>query len=178
MVTDSLGCAFSTQNFEITSPDSLMLGFDTSNEIEMQSDGWAVVFVTGGTSPYTYQWDTVASSSTAFAANLAAGTYTVTVTDDEGCTTIDSVLVDRTTSVISTNANGIRIYPNPAREYVIVEGGPYDAALYLYSAEGRLQHVYVRQIQPDLMILSVQGLPPGIYVLRVNGDVWKIVVQH
>ena len=52
-----------------------------------QADGEATVTAIDGTPPYTYLWDTNASSqTTSTATNLAAGTYNVTVTDDNNCT--------------------------------------------------------------------------------------------
>src|SRR5688500_4772235 len=56
------------------------------------TDGSIDLTVTGGTTPYTYVW----TGTGVIAANqdqtgLAAGTYNVTVTDAEGCTTVESV---------------------------------------------------------------------------------------
>ncbi|MFY7665057.1 reprolysin-like metallopeptidase, partial [Flavobacterium sp.] len=53
------------------------------------STGSATVNVTGGTAPYTYLWSP-SGGTAATATNLAAGTYTVTATDANGCT-IDRV---------------------------------------------------------------------------------------
>jgi hypothetical protein len=50
------------------------------------SDGSATVNVSGGTSPYTFQWDLAAGSQTTqTASNLIAGNYEVLVTDANGC---------------------------------------------------------------------------------------------
>ncbi|MCB0540903.1 MAG: SprB repeat-containing protein, partial [Bacteroidetes bacterium] len=60
--------------------------------------GTAAISITGGTSPYTYDWSHLAPTSptnnlsdTAY--NLTAGTYTILVTDDNGCTFYDSVII-------------------------------------------------------------------------------------
>ncbi|MBN2862575.1 MAG: SprB repeat-containing protein, partial [Bacteroidales bacterium] len=50
------------------------------------STGSATVTATGGLPPYSYLWDDPSAQTTATATGLAAGTYTVTVTDDNGCT--------------------------------------------------------------------------------------------
>lgn len=52
-------------------------------------DGEASVSVTGGTGPYTYAWSD--GQTTAMATGLGAGTYSVTVTDANGCSTTCSI---------------------------------------------------------------------------------------
>jgi hypothetical protein len=47
------------------------------------ADGQAVVSATGGAFPYTFAWSD--GQTTTFASGLAAGTYSVTVTDANGC---------------------------------------------------------------------------------------------
>ncbi len=55
------------------------------------NDGQVEVTPTGGTAPYTYIWND--GQTTAIASNLIAGTYTVTVTDINGCTVEDQIVV-------------------------------------------------------------------------------------
>jgi hypothetical protein len=64
--------------------------------------------VSGGVEPYTYQWfDGVTfAATTQDISDLAAGTYTVTITDDNGCETTKSVVVNEPaalTAVASPN---------------------------------------------------------------------------
>jgi len=56
------------------------------------SNGSASVSVTGGTPGYTYLWSPSGGSGAA-ASNLAAGTYTVTVTDSHGCSVTSTATV-------------------------------------------------------------------------------------
>ena len=63
------------------------------------SDGTATVAATGGIAPYTYVWDDALSQTTTTAINLAAATYTVTVTDVNGCTAICAATVNEPTPV-------------------------------------------------------------------------------
>jgi gliding motility-associated-like protein len=49
--------------------------------------GSASVNASGGTAPYTYSWNTMPVQENAEATGLAGGNYTVTVTDDHGCST-------------------------------------------------------------------------------------------
>ncbi len=85
-VTDDNGCESSTM-VEITQP--LLLVAETAS-ISMvschgSSDGSATVYATGGLTPYTYLWNDSDNQTTATASNLEAGTYTVSVTDANGC---------------------------------------------------------------------------------------------
>lgn len=72
------------------------------------SDGSATVQVTGGTAPYAYSWNTFPVQNTATASNLAAGNYTVTVTDNSGCSASAPVLITQPAS----GACGDVYFPN------------------------------------------------------------------
>ncbi|OXB00905.1 hypothetical protein B0A72_19260 [Flavobacterium pectinovorum] len=91
-VTDANLCQ-TTAVVTITEPNILAA---TTSQVNVscngQSDGSATVNVSGGTSSYTYSW--APSGGTAdIASGLAAGTYTVTVTDANGCTLTETVTI-------------------------------------------------------------------------------------
>ncbi len=68
-------------------------------------DAQADVTANGGTAGYTYQWDFYAGTQVSALANgLAAGTYSVTVTDINNCEAVDTVTVVEPTEVTSTVA--------------------------------------------------------------------------
>lgn len=62
-----------------------------------QSDGTATVNAFGGTLPYSYLWNN--GQSAPVATGLTAGTYTVTVTDGNGCSSVCTVVVVQPSSV-------------------------------------------------------------------------------
>ena len=82
-VTDAAGTAAET-SYTINEPKPLQLTIlpeapaSTNN-----ADGKAAVRAEGGTGKFTYQWDN--GETTRTAVQLAAGTRTVTVTDENGC---------------------------------------------------------------------------------------------
>jgi gliding motility-associated-like protein len=58
--------------------------------------------VTGGTGPYTYSWNTTPVQTTQDLSNLGAGSYTATITDDNGCSTTASVTITEPTQLNAT----------------------------------------------------------------------------
>jgi gliding motility-associated-like protein len=92
-VTDQNGCTTS-QSWPVTQPTQLV---DTSSFVSAtcsQANGSATVTPSGGTTPYTYQWNDPALQITPSATSLLAGTYSVMVTDAHGCTTTQSYVVN------------------------------------------------------------------------------------
>ncbi|MFH1320533.1 MAG: gliding motility-associated C-terminal domain-containing protein, partial [Bacteroidota bacterium] len=133
-VTDANGCADSS-GITLTEPASLNLVTSfTTLGCNGVSEGTASVISSGGTPPHTYLWDDPVSQTTATATGLLAGTYTITVTDVNGCTTITPVSVSQpgvlslTTTVIDVSCNGA----GDGIATVLVSGGilPYT---YLWS---------------------------------------------
>ena len=62
------------------------------------ADGSATVTVVGGTAPYTYAWNDDQRQTTARANSLTAGTYSVTVTDHNGCTLTQEITIEPTSA--------------------------------------------------------------------------------
>ena len=62
-----------------------------------QSNGVAAIIINSGSAPYSYLWSTGATTDTVF--NLTAATYTVTVTDGNGCTKSDAVTINTAPAV-------------------------------------------------------------------------------
>jgi hypothetical protein len=74
------------------------------------AEGTASVIATGGTAPYTYLWSN--GQTTASITGLTAGTYTVTVTDLNGCTAICMVTVQEPGCNLSATATGTDVSCN------------------------------------------------------------------
>ena len=90
-VTDNQGCS-ATGSVTITAPVQLAANASvTSNATGCASTGSATSAPSGGTSPYTYSW--TSGSTIANATGLSAGNYTVTVTDNQGCSTTGSITI-------------------------------------------------------------------------------------
>ncbi len=110
VVTDSANCQ-STGMVTIVEPDAIAITATTVNET-VSNDGSINLTVTGGTSPYTYLWND--GSITEDISNLASGIYTVTITDDNGCTHTESISVGSSVGINQHEFNSsFAVYPNP-----------------------------------------------------------------
>ncbi len=100
-VTDQNGCTDSA-SVELTQPDQLVASASVSSAISCfgDTDGEVTASETGGTSPFTYSWNT--GETNAIENNLGATTYSVTVTDQNGCTDSASVPLTQPTQLVAS----------------------------------------------------------------------------
>lgn len=91
-VTDSNGCS-ATASASVINSGSLTLNTVAINGVcpAGGNTGSALVQTGSGNAPFTYLWSNGQTDS--LATGLAAGTYTIQVTDSSGCTGIDTILV-------------------------------------------------------------------------------------
>ena len=111
-VTDGLGC-IQTGSVEITQPSSLSVtsGVVSNANCFGSDDGNINISIIGGVSPYTYAWSN--GQSVEDASGLTPGSYTVTVTDFNLCSTTASYSITEPDSLVITN---VMITPNCASQ--------------------------------------------------------------
>jgi len=105
--TDANGCTI-TQTFNITQPPALTLALTATAATCGNSNGQACVIATGGTGPYSYSWQPVASGGNC-CINIPANIYTVTVTDFNGCTATGTVSVLNAASPTATITASVNV---------------------------------------------------------------------
>ena len=93
-VTDNYGFSAIAQ-VVITEPPLLEFETPDINDVSCNggSDGSIEAEVSGGVSPYSYTWSN--GESVPSISNLSAGTYTITITDNNGCTQFASYQVEQ-----------------------------------------------------------------------------------
>lgn len=165
---------------KLTQPDSLFLTLLTKkDEDSVRNNGVLEVSATGGTSPYAFAWSGTVGSTTGIATGLKGGAYSVTVTDQHGCT-------DTYTDTLATIGNAIgihsagskpanRIYPNPASEYINIFSSEFPKSLRLLNISGA--KVMEIPAQKGLQRISLHNLPLGIYLLEITTDFEKEVLK-
>jgi gliding motility-associated-like protein len=107
-VTDSQGCV-SSVTVVITQPVALAASSSATNVVCFgQANGTATGTATGGTTNYTYSWNPApgAGQGTLSASLMTAGTYTLNVTDANGCTVTSTATITQP-PLLTLNAAGV-----------------------------------------------------------------------
>ncbi|MCH2023322.1 MAG: gliding motility-associated C-terminal domain-containing protein [Saprospiraceae bacterium] len=107
-ITDANACTV-VECVTITAPStavSASISAQTDALCLGSSDGTATAQGVGGTPGYTYVWQTIPNQNTQIATGLAAGSYTVVVTDTNGCTAQTTVTISEPSSAVAAVITG------------------------------------------------------------------------
>ena len=109
-ITDANGCTVSC-NSVVDEPEVLTAVVTAFDETLVNGcNGSAIAAPTGGTEPYTYEWSDGQTDATA--TDLCAGTYSVTVTDANGCEFTTSVVINPPTCDLEVDVTGTDVSCN------------------------------------------------------------------
>jgi len=168
-VKDNEGCQ-DWDTVTVLEPYPLFLTL-SSLPVEFGNDGIASVGAIGGTPPYQYSWSPYGGDAS-IASNLEAGTFTVTITDWNGCQQDASVIVGDVADLSVVFDNSIGLFPNPSDDQVTITLG---------DSKGILEQISVLSLDGKQILLpyispssectfSVTGWEPGIYLINVWVD--------
>ena len=153
-VTDANGCT-ATTSATITQP-AAVLALSTAQVNVLcngNNSGSIDLSVTGGTSPYTYLWSNNATIQDPL--NLVAGTYSVTVTDTNGCTaTVSTTLIEPTTLILVTASTPVTCSGAGNGTGNVLASGGTPAYSYLWSN--------------GATTINATALNPGTYTILVT----------
>lgn len=156
-VVDGLGCV-ATIPATIIEPTPVTLAIISVTDVSCNSgsDGSIAVQASGGTGTYAYTWNPVVGNSSNVS-NLPAGNYTATATDQNGCSTSITVLVNQPnvlSSTITAVSNAV-CYNGTGSASVLVSGGtaPYS---------------YAWSTTPTQTGSSITGISSGSYTVNIT----------
>jgi hypothetical protein len=134
-VTDANLCSKSA-SFTVSQPTILVLTSDSSRNVTCNggSNGAAYFSASGGIAPYNFDWSS--GDSTASVTTLAAGTYTVTLTDANACSVTATVSISQPAALAISLDSSISPLCNGDANggiYISVSGGTPN---YTYSWSG------------------------------------------
>ncbi|WP_455088003.1 T9SS type A sorting domain-containing protein [Porphyromonas endodontalis] len=87
------------------------------------------------------------------------------------------VKIMKTLAVEEVDVADLRVYPNPATDYVQVEGAKAGASIALYSLEG-IRLLAAEANEAGAVELDLTTLPAGNYVVKAGGKYLKLSVKH
>jgi len=152
-VTDANGCS-STSTTAINSSNGPTAAASVTTQIKCKGQtGSVTATASNGTTPYTYSWSAGVSGS-GFQVSGLAGTYTVTITDANGCTSTSTTsLSEPAAIVITTTKTDAACGTDNGKIIISVTGG---TGLYTYTwSTGATQS-------------AISNLKPGTYSLTVT----------
>ena len=176
-VTDVNGCTTESQPILIAqTPNPTTTTNVTDCSTQGGTDG-AVDLMVIGQGPYTYAWSN--GATTQDITGLAAGTYTVTVTDVNGCTATKSATVSEPNGINEILSGGISVYPNPASGNVFVDLSKFSSTqnqIQLFDVTGKsiadFGMVSVKQFE-----LKRNNISEGTYILQIKNQLQVALVK-
>lgn len=131
------------------------------------SDGTATISTMDGTAPFTYDWSSGGDMATED--NLAAGTYTVTITDDTGCMNeLDIEITEPDTLIVNASATDETVAgADDGRLMVLANGGTMPYAILWSSGDTT---AFVTDVEPGTYMVTVtdDNGCQGIETVTVN----------
>jgi hypothetical protein len=154
-VTATSGGNSGTASVTIQQPPVLgVSAFGRSQICDVVPDGIATATPFGGTTPYTYLWNTGSPASQI--TGLNTGTYTVTVTDLNGCTAVD------TANVVFFN-EGLWVTPMGINATCFGQNNA-SATVMIMSGTAPFQYTW----NTGATTQTISNLPPGTYTVSVT----------
>lgn len=186
-VTDALGCSV-VETFVLSEPDDIDPGMTIiPDNISTGAPDGSVTFQTsGGSPPYTFDWDLFGEISNTLVGTLASGSYQVTIIDAQGCEKEVTVEIGSTTT--STKdlilLEKIELYPNPVQDLLflkIPEVINEDLEISISNTLGqRMTENYFLERGTSDFSIDVNSWAGGIYFVKIKlqeeEKIWKINV--
>lgn len=167
-LTDLTGIQF-TDTITLIAPLPLELSLSSTPAASGASNGTASVSASGGMEPYSFLW--TGGETTPTVDNLATGTYSVTVTDVNGCTETGSIFVDETIGLFEPGKGApvIRVYPNPARDRIYLD---------MPDARVAIRQVVLSDLAGRVLYRGAGSAANGFMLLPAGPDAVLVLVVY
>ncbi|MBN4051308.1 gliding motility-associated C-terminal domain-containing protein, partial [bacterium AH-315-M05] len=159
-VTDANGCQDSA-TATIIEPGAPAITIDSIIDVSCNggSDGAIYITASGAVLPYTYLWSPVGGTDSA-ATGLVVGTYTITVTDANNCSAIDSANVTEPSVINISSALSTNVACNSGNDGTITITASGGTGTLSYSIDSGITYPNTTGI--------FTGLSAGSYVIAVQ----------
>ncbi|MEO1450267.1 MAG: T9SS type A sorting domain-containing protein, partial [Bacteroidota bacterium] len=174
-ITDADGCT-AQATAVVAEPAALMATAEAIGPDNGTDNGVAAVsMVSGGTHPYTYEWQTTPVQTGAEATGLSAGNVDVIIRDYNGCETTQTVEIASNVGIEDLQAAGIsalQAFPNPSRgaftlDIQLAQADQMNLSIYDMTGKVLYKHVTDRTLSFNTNI-DLGNVAAGMYTLRVE----------
>ncbi len=159
IVTDGLNCS-QTLDIDISQPAPINLVPLTLQEISCNglAEASATLTISGGTGPYSFNWDGIQNDSIAI--NLAAGPHFVTITDANGCMENSSInITEPPLLTLSGDSTQVSCFGNMDGTATVTPSGGTGPYLYQWDIAAASQ-----------TLATAANLGVGTYTVTVTDD--------
>ncbi len=133
-----------------------------------------VASANGGSAPYSFLWSNGASGSTN--TNVSFGNYTVTITDQNGCTAAQTFVYSALGIELETKVS-IKVFPNPANNvstlHLRIELNELTpATVSIFNVNGELLEQLKKEFTSGAnnVTMDISNLPSGIYFVQFKSN--------
>lgn len=180
-VTDG-GGGTSIAMVDITEPPAISINtVAVDDESHLGNDGQIAVTVAGGSPGYSYVWSN--GETTQNIDELQGGAYTLTVTDNNGCTDSMSFTLQSAVGIEGAvqQASRVTVWPIPANETLNIDNPEgLNLNVELYSLLGEV--VYTGRINGTQERIALAEFTEGVYFLKVGNGVHtetkRLLITH
>ena len=160
-ITDTKGCV-TTAEAIITEPNGIVTSIASQTNVDCfgNNTGAVTISASGGKGVLTYSWDTIPAQNTLSLTGLIAGTYNLTVTDENNCKKIQTVTITEPDDIIISTIS----------EKDITCFNDADGAIDIAVSGGTLNYTFAwtKDGIPYATTEDLSNLSPGTYIVSVS----------
>jgi hypothetical protein len=108
--------------------------------------------------------------------SLQNGVYQCIITNADGCSVLSDCIYVVNLSVTENFVNAVKVYPNPANQFITLEASEAMKSFELVSLAGQL--VLSQQANSSIATLSLENTSNGVYILNVYGQTGEQIGIH
>lgn len=167
LIIDANGCE-TNGSYDLTQPTQILISHDAT-DIYSGNDGAINITVTGGTGEYTYSWsgpNNFTSSDANISGLSTAGTYTLTIQDENDCEAEISVEVASFVNIVSHELENISMYPNPSTGVFNISTPLAEGLIIVTDASGR--KIMEVLINANLTSVDIEKSEAGVYFFEIH----------